>query len=80
MMGRVPLRLLQRSLPRLCKPPGCLDEVHKNTMIFSLGSRAAKNFRWNRWPLAALFSLNFGSGVDSRTQSYFISKEKVLHV
>jgi hypothetical protein len=24
MMGRVPLRLLQRSLPRLCKPPGCL--------------------------------------------------------
>ncbi|CAK9207240.1 unnamed protein product [Sphagnum troendelagicum] len=62
MMGRVPLRLLQRSLPRLCKPPGCLDEVHKNTMIFSLGSRAAKNFWWNRWSLAALFSLDFGSG------------------
>jgi hypothetical protein len=36
--------------------------VHKNTMIFSLGSRAAKNFWWNRWSLAALFSLDFGSG------------------
>ncbi len=54
--------------------------MHKNTMIFSLGSRAAKNFWWNRWSLAALFSLDFGSGVDSRTQSFFISKERVLHV